>query len=195
MTNEDLIKMKLESPRETFVTDKVVGDVIAYIPDETLEVKWKSGEATVGNVLTPTIMKDQPEITWEGDSNSFYTLLMVDPDAPSRENPSAAEFQHWLVVNIPGNRLSEGEIRSEYIGAGPPKETDLHRYVFLVMKQRAKGIFANIPFIKNSSTKNRPNFNTKAFIQKYTLRVVAGNFVQAKYDDYVEEMYKGFDKN
>ena len=29
---------------------------------------------------------------------------MVDPDAPSRDNPTAAQWLHWLVVNIPGRR-------------------------------------------------------------------------------------------
>ena len=38
---------------------------------------------------------------------------MVDPDAPSRDNPTAAQWLHWLVVNIPGRRrdISQGNIR------------------------------------------------------------------------------------
>jgi hypothetical protein len=36
------------------------------------------------------------------DSNSFYTLVMSDPDAPSRSNPKMREWRHWVVGNIHG---------------------------------------------------------------------------------------------
>ena len=35
---------------------------------------------------------------------------MVDPDAPSRKNPTAAQWLHWLVVNIPGRKREILEI-------------------------------------------------------------------------------------
>ena len=38
----------------------------------------------------------------------FYWQL--DPDAPSRAKPSRREFLHWLVVNIPGNDIGQGEV-------------------------------------------------------------------------------------
>jgi phosphatidylethanolamine-binding protein (PEBP) family uncharacterized protein len=46
--------------------------------------------------------------------------------------------RHWVVVNIPGSDVSKGDVLSTYIGAGPPKGTGLHRYVFLVYEQSAK---------------------------------------------------------
>jgi hypothetical protein len=33
--------------------------------------------------------------------NGCYTLLMVDPDAPSPTNTSISEVIHWIVTNIP----------------------------------------------------------------------------------------------
>ena len=60
-----------------------------------------------------------------------------DPDAPSRADPKFREWRHWVVVNIPGNRVSDGETRSQYIGAGPPKGTGLHHYVFMGKKPGA----------------------------------------------------------
>ena len=56
-------------------------------------------------------MKDEPRVHWDADPNSFYTLIMTDPDAPSRENPKMREWHHWLVVNIPGNKVAEGEVQ------------------------------------------------------------------------------------
>jgi phosphatidylethanolamine-binding protein len=36
---------------------------------------------------------------------------MTDPDAPSRQSPKAGEWNHWLVVNIPENKLKMGEVK------------------------------------------------------------------------------------
>ncbi len=35
-------------------------------------------------------MKDEPVVEWEAETDSFYTLLMVDPES------SAPEFIHWF---------------------------------------------------------------------------------------------------
>lgn len=91
--------------------------------------------ANFGNVLTPTQVKDKPTIEYEAENGAFYTLLMVDPDAPSRRDPKSREYRHWLVMNIPGNKIDEGDEVIGFIGSGPPKRTGLHRYVYLVYKQ------------------------------------------------------------
>ena len=54
-----------------------------------------------------------------------------DPDAPSRSDPKWGEWRHWVVFNIPGADLAKGEEWWAYVGAGPPKDTGLHRYIFL----------------------------------------------------------------
>lgn len=79
-----------------------------------------------------------PTVLWESDKGALYTLLMTDPDAPSRQTPTFGEVRHWLVVNIPENKIEEGDTLFEYIGAGAPEGTGLHRYIFLVYKQSEK---------------------------------------------------------
>lgn len=58
-------------------------------------------------------------------------MLYVDPDAPSRADNKFSEWRHWLVYNIQGSDVSTGSTLCEYIGAGPPKGTGLHRYILL----------------------------------------------------------------
>lgn len=101
-----------------------------------MKVKYPSGaEVNFGNELTPTDVKDMPDVTWNANSEDFHTLIFVDLDAPSRKDPTFREVIHWMVVNIPGPNVAEGETIVEFIGSGPPKETDLHRYAFFVFKQ------------------------------------------------------------
>lgn len=33
------------------------------------------------------------------------------------------EFRHWLVGNIPGDKVDQGETLTEYVGSGPPKDS------------------------------------------------------------------------
>ena len=109
----------------------------------------------LGNELTPTQVKDIPNVSWAADANTFYTLCMtgkemklsqfkvllciahqfksflclysfIDPDAPSRKEPKFREWHHWLVGNIPGADVSKGETLSEYVGSGPPPGTGKH---------------------------------------------------------------------
>ncbi|KAJ8926873.1 hypothetical protein NQ314_020724 [Rhamnusium bicolor] len=118
---------------------EVVPDVVDIAPELVAEVTYPSGvKVELGNILTPTQVKDVPTIKWEAESNALYTVCMTDPDAPSRKEPKFREWHHWLVGNIPGNDVAKGEVLSEYVGSGPPPGTGLHRYVFLVYKQNEK---------------------------------------------------------
>ncbi len=49
---------------------------------------------------------------WSAEEDAYYTVIFTDPDAPSRADPQFREVHHWLVVNIPGNRLAEGEVKT-----------------------------------------------------------------------------------
>lgn len=95
-----------------------------------------------------------------------------------------------MVGNIPGSDVSKGEVLSQYIGSGPPKDTGLHRYVFLLYKQPNKLTFDE-KRLTNRSGDNRGKFSIKNFASKYKLGdPIAGNMYQAEYDDYVPILYK-----
>lgn len=121
---------------KAFKDNEVKPDVVSVSPTKLVEVTYPNGlSVNLGNELTPTQVKDKPTLKWDAETNAFYTLLLVDPDAPSRQTPTAREYRHWAVINIPGNSTDKGETVFDYIGAGPPKDTGLHRYIFLVYKQ------------------------------------------------------------
>ncbi|KAI5741083.1 hypothetical protein M8J76_010247 [Diaphorina citri] len=170
---------------------EVIPDVIKTAPSELLKVEYPGGvSVNLGNVLTPTQVKDQPTVTWNADPNQSYVLCMTDPDAPSRKEHTYREWHHWLVGNIKGGKLDGADFLSAYVGAGPPPNTGLHRYVFLVYKQPNSITFdeARLP---NNSQDGRAKFSIANFAEKYKLgEPIAVNFFQAEYDDYVPTLYK-----
>lgn len=156
-----------------------------------VKVSYENGiQADKGVELTPTQVKNQPKIKWQAEAGTYYTLVMTDPDAPSRKEPTVREWHHWLVGNIPGDNLSKGEVLTEYVGSGAPKGTELHRYTFLLFKQPKKLEFDERRITKNQAA-GREKFSTKNFMEKYHLEApIAGNFFQAQYDESVPELYK-----
>uniref|UniRef100_A0AC35GFU5 Phosphatidylethanolamine-binding protein n=1 Tax=Panagrolaimus sp. PS1159 TaxID=55785 RepID=A0AC35GFU5_9BILA len=112
---------------EAFARHGIIPDVLTKLSQDKLNVTFDNG------------LKKQPHnIEWNADKNALYNLVKTDPDAPSREDPKFREYHHWLVVNIPGTNVADGETLSEYVGSGPPESTGLHRYVYLVYKQPGK---------------------------------------------------------
>ncbi|KAF7633201.1 hypothetical protein Mgra_00007391 [Meloidogyne graminicola] len=177
---------------EEFKKNSIVPDVIPKAPEKRIRLTFDSGvEAKLGNVLTPTQVKNPPKITWEAEDGVLYTLVMTDPDAPSRADPKFREWHHWLVVNIPGNDVAKGEVLSEYVGSGPPKLTGFHRYVFLVYRQNGKIHDSKHGHLTNRSGEKRGCWKVHEFAKKHGLGdPIAGNFYQAEYDDYVPILYK-----
>ncbi|XP_043653727.1 protein D3 [Drosophila teissieri] len=169
--------------------DDIVPDVLDAVPAGTIKVAYGDGlEVKQGNELTPTQVKDQPNVSWsglEGKSN-LLTLLMVDPDAPTRQDPKYREILHWAVVNIPGSNVdpSGGHPVAAYVGSGPPEGTGLHRYIFLLYRQENK--IEETPTIPNTIRAGRLNFKARDFAAKHGLgEPIAANYYQAQYDDYV----------
>lgn len=78
--------------------DGIVPGTLEEAPSAEIAITYPNGkEVHIGQELTPTEVKDEPKVKWEGDPNKFYTLVMFDPDAPSREDPKVADVKHWLV--------------------------------------------------------------------------------------------------
>uniref|UniRef100_A0A8C7EED1 Phosphatidylethanolamine binding protein 4 n=1 Tax=Nothoprocta perdicaria TaxID=30464 RepID=A0A8C7EED1_NOTPE len=66
-----------------------------------------------------------------------YVLVMVDPDAPSRADPSQRFWRHWLVSDI---RVSRAQPRplvpAEYARPAPPARSGYHRYQLRLYEQK-----------------------------------------------------------
>lgn len=139
-----------------------------------------------GKELTPTEVRDAPKVEWDADPIIFYTLVMIDPDSPSRMEPLNREFAHWLVGNIPGRHVDQGETLFEYIPAFPKSGTGFHRYIFLLYQQHCRNDYSEAPRASRKNRTPRIRFSTRDFAARYSLgRPIAGNFFVAKFDDYV----------
>ncbi|ODV91505.1 hypothetical protein CANCADRAFT_42152 [Tortispora caseinolytica NRRL Y-17796] len=116
---------------------------ISYAPDV---------EAVLGNTLEVAATQHYPKITLALDGaaepDTKYTIVMTDPDAPTRGDKKWSEYCHFVVSNLSfppsasspsGSEhvisQSDGTTLMEYFPPGPPPKTGKHRYVWIVYKQ------------------------------------------------------------
>jgi len=145
----------------------------------TVEYVEEEVSAEYGNTLTVSKAQSKPKVTFpEAKAGKLYTLAMIDPDAPSRANPKAAQWLHWLVVNLPGEELSNGEDRDGKIlmphnGPAPPQGSGPHRYVFAVYEQPRR--------VNARVSRNRAGFKLATFAKRNRIGdPLAGNFYYAE---------------
>lgn len=167
--------------KEQFDQHGIITDMLNSAPEEFIQVSYPTGQVILGNELTPNQARGEPRVSWPNDPTKMYTLIMIDPDAPSYDNPKFREWLHWLIVNIPGNKISSGEILADYRGPQPPKRTGFHRYVFLVYEQKQKINTKDQTIISRESISGRAGFRVNIFAKKNKLgNPIAGNFYFAQ---------------
>jgi hypothetical protein len=167
-------------------------DIVDEILASKIIITYPNGKTVeFGQELTPTDVQDEPQVSWEADPAKYYTLVMFDPDAPTRQDPKLADVKHWLVVNILGCDVKSGDVIAEYVGSLTPKGNGLHRYIFLVFEQKGKMAFGDEPKCVKLSRANRIGWSTREFIKKNNLgKVFAGNYYLAQWDESVDERRK-----
>ncbi|KAH8243557.1 hypothetical protein KR032_008590 [Drosophila birchii] len=195
------LAMSLRRPRHDLFSDTEVGkymrtmdvipDVIDIGPQEFLNVTYHGYiKVDGGKKLQPMEVRDEPEVKWPTDIDHYYTLLMVNPDAPSDRKPPHREFLHWMVLNIPGNHINIGDVRVGYMGAIPLPASGAQRYVFLLYKQKDYTKF-DFPKVPKHSTQGRTGFKVQDFVGKYKLGFpVAGNFFTSVWSKDVSALIK-----
>jgi len=133
------------------------------------------------------------------DNSSAFTLVMVDPDAPSRKEPENGPFRHWVLSGLkpptPGEievaASTEREILSsdpdplsaqtsnvpisQYTPPQPPQGSGPHRYVFLLFSEKDGGYDVPENAVELDHN-NRKRWDAMAFAKKYGLTLVGANF-------------------
>ncbi|KAJ1686155.1 hypothetical protein LUZ63_017545 [Rhynchospora breviuscula] len=147
---------------DPLVLGNVVGDIVdPFYPSASFKVFFNNKEMTSGSELKPSQVAIEPRVQIGGrDMRTLYTLVMVDPDAPSPSNPTKREYLHWLVTDIP--ETTNASFGNEVVPYESPKPiAGIHRFVFVLFRQTVR---QNI-----DAPGWRSNFNTRDFAQYYNL--------------------------
>ncbi|KAG2126081.1 phosphatidylethanolamine-binding protein [Suillus cothurnatus] len=187
----------LNAVTEDLKNNGIIPDVIPvdppFHPKALLVVTFPTNqEALLGNTLTKTDTADEPTVMFtpvpDVTDEATYTLVMTDPDAPSRANPKFREWRHWVVTGVkapPTSAVEENDIAAQltkpavtpYYPPAPPPGTEKHRYVILLYQEPNAdfSIPADASERKNEPA-NRKNWNAAEFADKHGLKLVGVNY-------------------
>ncbi|KAL2140466.1 hypothetical protein VTI28DRAFT_3784 [Corynascus sepedonium] len=128
-----------------------------------------------------------------------YTLMMIDPDAPTPDDPKFAYWRHWVVAHIPlpvGSdearpkvlRLDEdGRVLTQYLAPGPKDESRPHRYLFLLFAEPEGGRKLERVDVGGEEFVERRSFRADEFVERHGLRLVAVEWMLGAGDGWREE--------
>lgn len=142
-----------------FAACKAVPEILDEVGDSAkLEISYgKSNKIENAMTISPDDLIDEPEV--KVSPLGTYTLIVIDPDAPSPHAPKYRSWLHWLVINIPSNDVYRGETVTEYMP--PEPERGKHRLLYLLFKQTGR-VTAHPPA-------KRQNFQVKEWAKEHGL--------------------------
>ncbi len=99
------------------------------------------------------------------DPTKLYTIIVADPDAPTRSNPIYKYMLHYLKIN-------NNEIVFDYMPPHPPKGSGIHRYYVLLLSQKNFIKKSDLNLTQRIINNDRSKFNLGEFIENNNLTIV-----------------------
>jgi phosphatidylethanolamine-binding protein (PEBP) family uncharacterized protein len=96
-----------------------------HFMDPPIELIYQGRDIENGEYIPIVLTQSEPQVEWDQQPGSRYTLIMYDYDAP---NPP---YLHWLVANISGR---SGNTLVPYEPPNPP-DGQVHTYTIEVFRQ------------------------------------------------------------
>uniref|UniRef100_A0A1A8FRP8 Large ribosomal subunit protein mL38 n=1 Tax=Nothobranchius korthausae TaxID=1143690 RepID=A0A1A8FRP8_9TELE len=163
-----------------------------FLPQVTLHISYSQenrDQVHHGNRLTPTEAASVPRISFAAEEGSLWTLLLTCPDEHLVD--SEAEYVHWLVGNIPGGAVQDGEELCHYLPPFPSRGTGFHRYVFVLFKQDARISFQEDIRPSPCSSLVDRTFKTVDFYRKHqdSMTPTGLAFFQSQWDESVTSTF------
>ncbi|VEU20350.1 DEKNAAC101107 [Brettanomyces naardenensis] len=203
-----------DSIKDSLTKSEVIPTVIhdkSFTPKGFLTIKYDTDkEVAMGNTIKPADSQNRPRIDFTlnlpSDSSTElkiskddkFTLVVTDPDAPTKGDEKWSEFCHYLSINVQlnvfdsekpdnsssaGSQLTTTDIKGvdllPYIGPGPPPKTGKHRYVFLLYRQ-SPGFVPISPEGRPTWGTGVPGSGAAEYAEKYHLTLFAVNFFYAQ---------------
>jgi len=153
---------------------------LPFAPEVLYELTYPEVNAppihvTTGLELTPPDVAQPPRFSVcggrrAGIGHGPFVLVIIDPDAPSAQDPSLAQVRHFVgggyyleqgYYDGPHPLVNKTPAVSDYISPAPPPGSGFHRYTSLLFKEPAS--FRNQNLVNTSSSPL--SFNLSAFAE------------------------------
>ncbi|KAF5759903.1 putative phosphatidylethanolamine-binding protein [Helianthus annuus] len=153
------------SSRSQAITVALQGIVEPFEPTVDMTVYYDNRWITSCSTLKYSDVTPNPPRVEIGNEqpNQLYTLIMIDPDAPTPDQPSHRELVTWIVTNIPSGSSSASADGTEVVPYNVVNPRGgFHRQVMLLYRQSS--IITQIITVQP-----RTNFSSSGFAATHNL--------------------------
>lgn len=172
-----------------------------FRPSLELKVKYDYDDEFVtpvyyGNVVCPCDAQSEPHISYSSPPDHLYTLLLVNPDESLTNQHQ--EYLHWMITNIPGDNVGEGDVLVQYMPPVPAAGTGYHRNVLILLEQTERMHYDGVKRVgrpvldRGLENLNERLFCTHTFHQQHSSHLTpkAMSFFQSEWDESVRSYYR-----
>lgn len=101
--------------------------------------KLQFGKTTVrdGQWISVPTANQNLMISYPMSPQRKYAIIFYDLSAPYPSDPHNSPYLHYLVINVPGNNIADGDVLMDYLPPDPPRDSDAHTYYLEVYEQKA----------------------------------------------------------
>jgi hypothetical protein len=152
-----------------------------FTPSVNLSVTFSSISPSDGSLVHVSQVKDTPTISVSSleaaSPPQSFTFMLLDPDAPTPDDPKFAYWRHWVVTNISSDGLdssdivSAGKTLTNYLAPGPKDESGPHRYLFLLFRE-PKGLVLESEDVGGEEFVDRRSFGAAELVERKGLELV-----------------------
>ncbi|EKM52967.1 uncharacterized protein PHACADRAFT_259141 [Phanerochaete carnosa HHB-10118-sp] len=209
MAHDPLSNVVTALERSGIIPD-VVPAARSFTPTHLFAVLYPTGtgrEVLLGNEFSRDETLDEPVVSFtpmsvastpeDANADPSYTLVMLDPDVPSRAEPTNRSFRHWVITGLKppaepdsaSTTASAAALETQpavtpYRAPDPRPNTGVHRYTFLLFTEPPAGV--QIPHDAPehlNEREQRRKWDVWAFANKYGLELVGANFLTVRAPD------------
>ncbi|QSZ36060.1 hypothetical protein DSL72_007184 [Monilinia vaccinii-corymbosi] len=166
-----------------------------FIPSCYVVPSYSSKRVKLGNTIKPSKTQDAPSLgifcPGKKDVSGGLTVILTDPDAPSRNDDSLSEMCHWI-ARVPGVMIGKLGVVADvnasdllhvvdYKPPAPPKGTGKHRYVFVLLEGENEKL--QVPEQRKRWGFETPGSGVREWAGRENLTVLGANFHLEKYHE------------
>ncbi|KAL4967027.1 YbhB/YbcL family Raf kinase inhibitor-like protein [Aspergillus stella-maris] len=161
-----------------------------FTPKTELGVSYGDKAVTLGNLFRVSEVKSAPTISFVAENgasdSATYTLLQIDPDAPTPDDPKFAYWRHWVVTGLkPAETITDAPALTAYLGPGPKDDSKPHRYLFLLFRE-PEGLALSEEDVGGEEFVQRRSFQAADWVKANGLELVGVNWMLGAGDGWSE---------
>ncbi|KAK7424137.1 hypothetical protein QQZ08_008743 [Neonectria magnoliae] len=197
MALENLAKTLASSLEKARLAPGTASSIIPvnFKPTTKLDVAFNTRPVSFGDLFRSSDCKSAPNISFNPETDivagASYLLLLIDPDAPTPDDPRFAFWRHWVLSGLQpasadGQSVKQAkDALTKYLGPDPKDDSKPHRYMFLLFREPA-GLSLAKEDVGGEEFIQRRSFDPAKFIEKHQLRLVGLNWMLGAGDGWKE---------